>query len=286
MRGNQKHNTNKDKESTTQATTPRGGKHLAAESRGNRHADHHPFRHIKTVLTVCAVIAALVVGLAIGNGGLVTQGESHVDSTTIKNSFADVAELATQEYDFSNVGKFSQDDMKILDLSIPFTGRSFLVTYSGEVKAGIEDISEASVTVDDAAKTVNITLPQVTVLDSHIDSNSVQTYDQTLNPINQISVDDVTSFLSSEEDSRREEAINGGILDKARSRAESLITTNVRALLSNSAEKDYQINITWQENDQSSSDNSQNGTGEDSSNSSTSADSTATGSSESTGTEG
>lgn len=204
---------------------------------------------IHLLLAVVALVAALVAGIAIGNGGLVTQGEQHVDSTTIKNSFADVAELATQEYDFSNVGKFSQDDMKILDLSIPFTGRSFLVTYSGSVKAGIEDISKASVDVDDGARTVTITLPQVTVLDSHIDSDSVETYDQTLNPINQISVDDVTSFLSSEEEARKEDAVNGGILDRARERAEGLITSNVRALLSGTSQKDYDIKISWQEAD-------------------------------------
>lgn len=246
--------------------------HGVSRSSNRRDKQHPVAHHVRGWLTAAAIVAALVVGLAIGNGGLVAQGASHVDSTTIKNSFADVAELATQEYDFTNVGKFSQDDMKILDLSIPFTGRSFLITYSGEVKAGIEDISKATVTVDDASRTVNVTLPQVTVLDSHIDTNTVQTYDQTLNPISQISVDDVTSFLASEENTRRDEAINGGILDKARTRAEDLITNNIRALLSNTAEKDYQINITWQEDSQdsasgsdaadgtSSADISQNGT--------------------------
>lgn len=206
---------------------------------------------IHLLLAVVALVAALVAGIAIGNGGLVTQGEQHVDSTTIKNSFADVAELATQEYDFSNVGKFSQDDMKILDLSIPFTGKSFLVTYSGSVKAGIADISKASVVVDDGAKTVTVTLPEVEVLDAHIDSDTVKTYDQTFNPINQLSVDDVTSFVSSEEEARKEEAVNGGILDRARERAESLITSNVRALLSNTSQKDYDIKISWQEADAS-----------------------------------
>lgn len=203
-------------------------------------------RRVRLILVVVAIAVALVAGFAVGNGGLVTTGVAHVDSTTIKNSFADVAELATQEYDFSNVGKFSQDDMKILDLSIPFTGKSFLITYSGSVKAGIADISQAQVAVDDSAQTVTITLPEVTVLDSHIDSDSIQTYDQTFNPISQLSVDDVTSFISSEESARKDEAVNGGILDRARERAEGLITSNVRALLSNTAEKDYVVSVDWQ----------------------------------------
>lgn len=212
-----------------------------------RGAARHIGRRAKVVCAIVALVAALVVGFGIGNGGLVTQGPTHVDSTTIKNSFSDIAELATQEYDFSNVGKFSQDDMKILDLSIPFTGKSFLVTYSGSVKAGISDISKAQVSVDDASKTVNVTLPQVSVLDAHIDSSSVKTYDQTLNPINQLSVDDVTGFISSEEDARKQEAIDGGILDRARDRAQGLVESNVRAALSNSAESDYAVNVTWQD---------------------------------------
>lgn len=212
-----------------------------------KHLTRHLSGRVRLLLGIVAVVVALVVGLAIGSGGLITQGGTHVDSTTIKNSFSDVAELATQEYDFSNVGKFSQDDMKILDLSIPFTGRSFLITYSGSVKAGIRDISQAQVSVDDGAKTVDVTLPAVEVLDSHIDSDSIKTYDQTLNPINQISVDDVTGFISGEEQAREQEAVDGGILDKARTRAEGLITSNVRAVLSSSAEKDYDIKVTWQD---------------------------------------
>lgn len=226
-------------------SSPRKGFHRRGGTQA-RHAPRALGQHTKRVLMVAALVVALVVGLAIGSGGLVTQGASRVDATTIKNSFSDVAELATQEYDYTDVGKFSQDDMKILDLSIPFTGRSFLVTYSGTVKAGIADMSEAEVSVDDASRTVNVTLPQVTVLDSHIDNNSVETYDQTFNPINQISVDDITGFLSSEESARESDAVNGGILDKARSRAEDLVTSNIRALLSTTAEKDYTVNVTWQ----------------------------------------
>lgn len=199
----------------------------------------------KLVFAVAAVVAALLVGFSMGNHGIVQAGGTNVDSTTIKNSFQNIAELATQEYEYTDVGKYSKEEAKVFDISIPFTGSSFLITYSGSVKAGIADISQSEVNVDDSAKTVTVMLPQVQVLGSHIDSNSVETYDQTYNPISQISVDEVTSFLNDRESTEEQKAIDIGLLDKARTSAEQLITNQVKAVLQNTNQSDYQVVINW-----------------------------------------
>ena len=175
---------------------------------------------------------------------LVSGGQSHVDSTTIKNSFSDVAELATEEYNFANVGKYSKDDLTVLGLSIPFTGSSFLVTYEGTAKAGIKDISQATVTVDDSAKKVSVTLPKAQVLSCSIDPSSVQTYDQSFNPINQITVDDVTTFLSSEEKKESQAAVDGGLIDKADSHAQELVKAQVEAVLQGAGLDGYEVSVT------------------------------------------
>lgn len=211
----------------------------------------------KLVVAVVAVVAALLVGLSIGNHGIVQPGGTNVDSTTIKNSFQDIAELATQEYDYTDVGKYSKEEAKVFDISIPFTGSSFLITYSGSVKAGIADISQSEVNVDDSTKTVTVTLPQVQVLDSHIDSDSVETYDQTYNPISQISVDEVTSFLNDRESTEEQKAIDIGLLDKARTSAEQLITNQVKAMLQNTNQSDYQVAINWVDSSTQSTDGAQ-----------------------------
>lgn len=224
---------------------------------GPKHGVTHHLKSLghkaKVGLTVAAVAVALVVGLAIGNHGILTASATKADSTTIKNSFSDIAQLVTQEYDYTDVGKYSKDDAKLFDISIPFTGSSFLVTYDGSVTAGIKDITQSQVSIDDSTQTVSVTLPDVEVLDSHIDTDSVETYDQTFNPISQISVDEVTSFLSDRENYEKDTAVNSGLLDKARQHAEDVVTEHVKALLANTSQKDYQVSVNWLQSDDSGS---------------------------------
>lgn len=225
-------------------TTP-GGEPGGPRHSGRRHwlGNHPRLRQTLLAFVVGAVVAVVVV-LAAQNGGLVSGGQSHVDSTTIKNSFSDVAELTTEEYNFANVGKYSKDDLTVLGLSIPFTGSSFLVTYEGTAKAGIKDISQATVTVDDSAKKVSVTLPKAQVLACSIDPSSVQTYDQSFNPINQITVDDVTTFLSSEEKKESQAAVDGGLIDKADSHAQELVKAQVEAVLQGAGLDGYEVSVT------------------------------------------
>lgn len=203
--------------------------------------------HITRTILVFILGAVIAIGglYAAGQAGLITEGATHVDSTTIKNSFNDIAELATEEYTFTNVGKRTKDDVQFLGINIPFTGNSFLLTYSGTIKAGIKDISQIEVAVDDSSKVITIRPPQVEVLGASIDPSTAEVYDQTFNPISQISVDDVTSFLAEQEDKATQDAIDGGVLDKAKSRAESILVAHVRTLVSFSDIADYAITLEW-----------------------------------------
>ena len=48
------------------------------------------------------------------------------------------------------------------------------MTYSGVCKAGIKDISEINIDVNQAEKKVIVDLPNVEVLDTYIDVNSIE----------------------------------------------------------------------------------------------------------------
>lgn len=204
---------------------------------------------------VLALVAAALLGAAIAAGAMLGLSQvqmaqsAQTTSTTIKNSLSDISELATAEYSFANVGKFTEDDMQVLGISIPFTGSSFIVTYEGTVKAGISDIGQAEVSVDDAAKTVTVTLPDVGILSCAIDPSTLETYDQTFNPINQIQVSDVSSFLSEEEGKEREEATSNGTLDKARTHAEEVISAFVSSILQGTSREGYAVSIAWTASD-------------------------------------
>ena len=197
---------------------------------------------LSALIAVLAVLGLLAVFF---RPTLIGAGETTVDSTTIGASFEDIAELSVEEYRFSDVGKFDQEGLEVLGAHVPFTGRNFLVTYDGRVTAGLRDTSAIAVSVGDSS--VDVVLPPVEVIDSHINADSVQVYDQTMNPINQLRVADVTSFIAGQEDAAREKAVSQGLLDRAGARAEELARAQVAALVAGTAMEDYEVRVTLAE---------------------------------------
>ena len=88
-------------------------------------------------------------------------------------------------------------------------------------------------------------LPPVEVLSAHINADSVQVYDQSMNPINQIRVDDVTTFIAGQEDTARDKAVSQGLLDRARERTEHLVRSHIAALVQGTEQEDFDVRISW-----------------------------------------
>lgn len=191
--------------------------------------------------SVVAVLAIVGLVLALMRPALFSMREGEVTSTTIGASLGDIAQLSVEEYVFSDVGKFDQEGLEVLGVRVPFTGRNFLVTYDGRVTAGIKDASLIDVRLADGE--VNVQLPEVEVLESHIDADSVKVYDQTMNPINQLRVEDVTGFIADREADAREKAIASGLLDRAGQHAEELVRAHVAALVAGTEYEDYEVRV-------------------------------------------
>ena len=64
--------------------------------------------------------AAPVFGVGAGDQG--AEPVVTVDTTLVKNSFADIGELATESYNFTQVGKYSEEGTKIFGMEVPGTG--------------------------------------------------------------------------------------------------------------------------------------------------------------------
>ena len=203
--------------------------------------DTRPTGCFGALASVIAVVTIVALVLALTRPALLNWREGEVTSTTIGASLGDIAELATEEYVFSDVGKFDQEGLEVLGVRVPFTGRNFLVTYDGRVTAGIKDASLMDVHLADDA--IEISLPNVEVLESHIDADSVKVYDQTMNPINQLRVEDVTGFIAGREADAREKAIASGLLDRAGQHAEELARAHVTALVAGTEYEDYEVRV-------------------------------------------
>lgn len=81
------------------------------------------------------------------------------------------------------------------------------------------------------------------VLGESIDPASVEIYDQSFNPLDQVSVDDVTDFLSAETDKNRDEAIKGGPLQKSEEHTARLLKSHVKAVLVGTDKADYEVEV-------------------------------------------
>ncbi|APT84097.1 DUF4230 domain-containing protein [Corynebacterium aquilae] len=197
------------------------------------------------VLTTLVVLA-LVLGL-VGLAGykMWDKPGATITSTTIENSFQDIAELSTEEYTFTRVGKHNKDGYHLMGQKVPFTGNSFIIVYSGSVKAGLPNMEDVHVTIDDSSRTITIAAPKVAVTNSEIDPNSIEQYDQSMNPLNQIKVSDVSQFLASAKRNAEVEAIDGGLLKRAQKRTEELLSAQVEALILKTDKKGYTISFDW-----------------------------------------
>lgn len=199
----------------------------------------------KPVAAVLAILAILGLVVVLMRPALFERGERTIDSTNIGAQFNDIAQLATEEYVYSSVGKFDDEGLRLLGVHVPFTGKNFLVTYEGKVTAGIKDASAISVDVDEAERELVVRLPQVEVLESTWTEGSSEVWDQSMNPINQIRVEDVTEFVDSRRELEKQKAIGGGLLDRARKSAEELVRAQAEALIRGTSMEDYDVRVEW-----------------------------------------
>ncbi|MEJ6013880.1 DUF4230 domain-containing protein [Corynebacterium sp. H127] len=172
-------------------------------------------------------------------------GESKVShqSTTVSESFEHIAELAVEEYSFTNVGKSDEEGLRLLNVTVPLTGKSFLITYDGVVKAGLPDATTIEPKYDDAARKVSFDIPKPEVLSANIDQNSIQVYDQSMNPFNPNEVSDYAKFIAAEEARATDKAIAGGLLTRAEEQLTNLIEAQAKLYLEQSGKTDYQVEV-------------------------------------------
>lgn len=195
------------------------------------------------LVAVVSLLVLLLVLLVIGwkTGAVFGKQDETITSTSIGASFSDIAELATEEYVFSNVGQWDEGGYTVLGLEVPFTSSSFLITYDGEVKAGIADYSQIVVDIRDEAQKISVNMPPVVVLSTSIDPGSVKQYDQSFNPVNQLQVADIAKFLEAEEKRAERKAVDNGLLDRASERARDLIDAHIATMIDGSSISEYEI---------------------------------------------
>jgi len=124
------------------------------------------------------------------------------------------SDLTTAEIIYNGVVRFEEGGIPLINEN------SFLMMYSARVKAGI-DISQVKVNV--TSNKVVVTLPEVTVQDLIIDTDTLEFYDVSTSLFNQTQQSDVVVAVNYAKDDVRKNADIPGLLAKAKEQTETLI---------------------------------------------------------------
>lgn len=172
--------------------------------------------------TLTSIIFLLIFGIVIYFIGVMSANrneEPSITSTSLSQQLVEIQNLSVLEYNYTKVGKF-ENSLTLNGWDIPLTKKSFLLTYSGTLQAGV-NMQEIEVSIHD--NTITVKLPEVEILENTIDENSIEVYDESKNIFNPISVSDYTTFASNQKTVVEEEAIENGFLSEAATKAQSVI---------------------------------------------------------------
>ena len=142
-----------------------------------------------------------------------------ISSTVISERLSKISELSTAKYNYTNVLSL-KDSKKFKDFSIPFTEKSFLLKYSGYIKAGV-DLNDLEVIVNE--KTVSLTLNKAKIIDHTINNEDLFIYDEKSSMFNKLSMQDMIYEISNEKGKIESDLLKTGFLDEANSNTRLLL---------------------------------------------------------------
>lgn len=130
-----------------------------------------------------------------------------------------IGELATVNYLFTNAARFT-DSKQIKDWNIPFTEKSFIVKWDGEIRAGVI-VDDVEIVVDEGEMTVTVYIPAAQIFSYSV--TYAEVLDENNNIWNQITIDDKLKFDAKTEQEMRERAVQSGLLEEAQESAQEII---------------------------------------------------------------
>lgn len=181
------------------------------------------FAALVAIVAVVALVAALIVSRP-------------SDATTLRytpsvvTAVKDLARLETVEYHVERV--IDLRDQQSLLFGLIHTQDAILFVAVGQVTAGVDlnELADGDVIVDQARNAVRIALPPARVLSTRLDNEHSWVYARTTDALAQRHEDLETRARQEAEKSLEQDAIDTGILARARDNAERTVAAFVRSL--------------------------------------------------------
>ena len=190
----------------------------------------------KMILGLVAIIIIVFASYFFGMKGGVFKTQEKVSSEIVKNQILSVKELTTLKYKYTNVGSF-ENQSEFYGMKVPFTHKKFIISYDGEVNAGI-NLEEAEVLLNDEDKKVNIRLPKAKILNHFIDEDSLTVFDEKSAIFNKLEIKDFSNFRKDEMKKVEEDLLEKGFLEEADEKTKEAI---VEILKINPLLEEYEI---------------------------------------------
>lgn len=176
------------------------------------------FKKLILALALCLILALVFFsGTSIGQ----KTAKPVITSELLGQQLRFVQELVSVEYYYTNMGKF-ENQVNFYGWKVPFTSKSFIVSYDGVIKAGI-DFSRLQITVDDFTRTITILLPESEILSHEIKEDSITIFDESDAIFNHITIEDYVGFTQDQKETMAQEAIDNGLLTAASEKARTTI---------------------------------------------------------------
>ena len=169
------------------------------------------------------VIALIVVALVISLFSFTRIYKTHklnILSENIEQKVSRIVELSTVRYNYTDIVSYN-DNIQVNGLNIPFTNKSFLIKYSGYIKAGI-DLESLKFNVIDS-NNIKLTMSKAKVLENVIVEEEVEFFNEKDGLFNKLNFKDLYSVLIGEKEKTKAEAIKNGLLNEAEKNGEEII---------------------------------------------------------------
>lgn len=191
----------------------------------------------QTLKNMIVIIIIAVVFFFVGKIWPSGEEPTAITSDLLSQQIQSISELASVEYNYTNMGKF-ENQATFYGWKVPFTTKSFILSYDGKIKAGID---MSLVEVHMSGKNINISIPETKILSHEIDEKSIEVFDETKNIFNQISITDYNQFAIDQKESMENKTKEKGLLEEAQNKAQETIKTFVESMCS--SDDEYKIEI-------------------------------------------
>ena len=185
-------------------------------------------KRIRKIFLFLILIIVVVVGIRV----FLYNDEEKITGEYLGTKLYKVGELTTVKLNYTGFLQYH-------DKGIPIFNRSdFLMTYEANARVGI-DLEKVKPEVDEANKTVWLTIPKAEIQDVKIDTSTIKYYVSGFALFNVDEKEDGNRALELAEKDAREELGKMGVLESADEQALTLI----KGLLQNTVPTDYEFKV-------------------------------------------